>query len=76
MSLFSNREDKPILTFKKKHDITYSFRVSRVAEGAFKNLWRLEVQTPKDTEYIEIVDADMLSTLIAKIGYVFEQEGL
>lgn len=62
--------------FAKKHDITYSFRISRVAEGAFKNLWRLEVQTPRDESFVEIVDADMLSTILGKIGYVFEQDGL
>lgn len=63
-------------TFKKQHDLSYSFRISRVAEGNFKNLWMLEVKTPKDDVFVEVVDADMLSTLIAKIGYVFEQDGL
>lgn len=63
-------------TFKKIHDLTYRFEVSRVAEGNFKNLWRLRIQTPTDESFIEIVDADMLSTVLSKIGYVFEQEGL
>lgn len=62
--------------FKKQHDLTYRFEVSRVAEGNFKNLWRLRIQTPSDVEFVEIVDADMLSTVLSKIGYVFEQEGL
>jgi hypothetical protein len=62
--------------FKSQHDLAYCFRISRVAEGNFKNLWQLEVKTPNDADYVEIVDADMLSTILSKIGYVFEQEGL
>lgn len=62
--------------FSKKHDISYSFRISRVAEGAFKNLWRLEIATPSEPDFVELVDADMLSTVLSKIGYIFERDGL
>lgn len=62
--------------FKKQHDLTYQFTISRVAEGQFKNLWRLVVKTPTDSEAVELVDADSLSTVISKIGYIFEQDGL
>jgi hypothetical protein len=67
--------DKKTL-FKPKHDLKYVFAISRVAEGNFKNLWRLEVKTPNDTELVEIVDADSLSTVLGKISLVFEAEGL
>jgi hypothetical protein len=62
--------------FKKKYDVEYSFKISRIADGSFKNLWRLEVLTPKDETFVEVVDADSLSTVIDKIGYIFEQDGL
>ena len=62
--------------FRKQHDLKYVFEVSRVADGNFKNLWRLKVSTPADPELVEIVDADLLSTCISKIGFVFEQDGL
>lgn len=62
--------------FATSHDLKYTFIVSRVAEGNFKNLWKLEIKTPTDNDFVEIVDADMLSTIIAKIGFVFEQDGL
>jgi hypothetical protein len=62
--------------FKKQHDLRYEFVIQRVAEGNFKNLWRLDVKTPGDESAINVCDADSLSTCIAKIGYVFEQDGL
>jgi len=62
--------------FKKKHDLSYQFRISRVAEGNFKNLWDLEVKTPSDEDFVKVCDADTLSTAVSKVGYVFEQEGL
>lgn len=62
--------------FKSKYDIKYVFEISRVAEGNFKNLWRLRVQTPNEPELIEMVDADSLSTVLGKVGFVFEQDGL
>ena len=62
--------------FKKLHDLSYTFVIQRVADGAFKNLWKLEVQTPSDESFVEVCDADNLSTCIAKIGYIFEQDGL
>lgn len=63
-------------TFKSKHDLSYSFVISRVADGNFKNLWQLEVKTPTDKDFVEIVDADDLSTVLGKIGGVFEADGL
>jgi hypothetical protein len=68
----SNTETK----FKKQHDLRYEFVIQRVAEGNFKNLWKLEVKTPTDTEPLVVCDADSLSTCIAKVGYVFESDGL
>lgn len=64
------------MLFKKKHDLEFKFHVRRVAEGNFKGLWQLEAKLPDSTEFVEIVDCDHLSTVISKIGYVFEQEGL
>lgn len=71
-------EAEPIIInrFKKHHDLTYQFEISRVAEGNFKNLWNLKVQTPEDSHMIEVVDADSLSTVLSKIGLVFEVDGL
>ena len=66
----------PKTQFKPKYDVEYCFRISRVAEGPFKNLWKLEVKTPTDIEFIEVCDADSLSTCIGKVGYIFEQDGL
>lgn len=63
------------LKFKPKHDVCYTFRIARVADGPFKNLWQLKVQTPEDVDLVEIVDADSLSTVVAKVGYVFERDG-
>ena len=62
--------------FQSKHDLKYIFEISRVREGSFKNLWRLRVQTPGDGKLEEIVDADALSTVLDKIGWVFEMDGL
>jgi len=59
------------------HDLVYIFKVSRRANPVeFKNLWQLVVKTPSDPNPIELVDADSLSTVIAKIGLVFEEDGL
>lgn len=67
-------ETKPF-EVPSKHDIVYAFTISRVKEGSFKNLWQLKVTRPGE-ESIELVDADSLSTCLAKIGYVFEMDGL
>lgn len=64
------------MLFKKKHDLEFKFNVRRVAEGNFKGLWQLEVKLPNTETYVEVVDCDHLSTVISKIGYIFEQEGL
>ncbi len=66
---------KDKVVFKSKHDVKFVFEVSRVAEGNFKNLWQLRVQLPQDKEMIEEIDADSLSMIIDRIGYIFEQEG-
>jgi len=71
MNLFN----KPSL-FKPKHDLNYTFVIRRVADGNFKNLWQLEVKTPSDVDFVEVVDADSLSTVLGKISLVFEAEGL
>ena len=62
--------------FKKAHDLSYVFVIERVADGPFKNLWNLTAKTPNDKEGIAICEADNLSTCIAKIGYIFEQDVL
>jgi hypothetical protein len=62
--------------FEKKHDLTYRFEISRVRDGNFRNLWQLKVQTPTDETMLEMVDADALSTVLEKIGWVFEMDGL
>lgn len=61
--------------FKPIHDVLFKFSVSRVAEGPFKNLWQLKVQTPEDTTLVEEIDADSLNTVIDRIAYIFESEG-
>lgn len=86
MGLFSFNEESETIEsknivprttqFKKQHDLTYTFVISRVASGNFKNLWNLKVQTPAESHLIEVVDADSLSTVLGKIGLVFEVDGL
>jgi len=60
--------------FKPKHDVKFSFTVQRHSSGSFKNLWDLDVTYP-DGEVVKAVDADSLSLVIDKIGYIFEKEG-
>lgn len=68
--------EKSIKTqFSKKYDVTYEFRIRRTAEGSFKNLWSLEVKAPGDKEYITEIDADSLSMVVDRLGYVFEMDG-
>lgn len=76
MPKFTSSKPKVIEVNGNTHDLVYSFRVSRVSEGNFKNLWRLEAKAPHEEQFVELVDADMLSTCIGKISYVFEQDGL
>jgi hypothetical protein len=58
-------------------DIVYEFRISRRANPPeFKNLWKLEARIPGATVYDQLIDADMLSTALQRIGYVFEADGL
>jgi hypothetical protein len=57
--------------FHKPTDIEYTFVVKRSAEPKeVSNLWSLWVNGE------QIVDNDTLSTVIAKMGFVFEQDGL
>ncbi len=58
--------------FSATVDSKYTFEIARIVEGNFKNLWRLRISTP---EFTELVDADSLSTVISKIGYVLERDG-
>ena len=61
--------------FLPTHDIKFKFEINRVAEGNFKNLWQLKIQTPSDKTLIEEIDADSLSMCLDRIGYIFESEG-
>jgi len=57
--------------FQKPTDIEYTFVVKRSAEPKeVANLWSLWVNGE------QVVDNDTLSTVIAKMGYVFEADGL
>jgi hypothetical protein len=58
-------------------DVVYKFVIKRRAQPVeFRNLWQLLVKGPRDETFLEVVDADSLSTVLGKIGYVFEREGL
>ena len=63
--------------FTKTTDLTYEFKIQRhVMPKEIANLWDLDVKGPEDKDFVKIVQADMLSTVIAKIGFIFEQDGL
>lgn len=65
------------IKFKKTTDLVYEFKISRRSSPIeVRNLWDLEVKTPTDESYVKVVDADALSTIIDKVGYVFEKDGL
>lgn len=58
-------------------DLVYSFKISRRAHPKeFRNLWELIVKTPADTKPVQLIDADSLETVIARLRWVFEQDGL
>lgn len=58
-------------------DLVYRFQISRRAHPAeFKNLWQLIAKTPSDDGPIELIDADSLETVINRLRYVFEADGL
>ena len=65
-----------VTAMSKPFDLEYQFRISRIKGGNFKNLWRLEARTPQDAAPVEIIDADMLGTVIDRIRWIFEQDGL
>lgn len=55
-------------------DVVYGFRIKRIAEPKqFKNLWSLELNQGNGWE--TLVDADSLSLVVDKIGYVLEKDG-
>ena len=63
--------------FVKTTDIAYEFKIERNAlPKEIANLWNLYVKGPGDDKFVKIVDADMLSTCIAKVGFIFDQDGL
>jgi hypothetical protein len=62
--------------FQVEYDLVYEFKISRCRAGSFKNLWRLQAKTPEGKKLEEIIDADMLSTVIDRIRYIFEADGL
>lgn len=64
-------------SFVKTIDLVYQFRVQRhTAPKEIANLWDLDVKGPADDEWVKVVNADFLSTCIAKMGFIFEQDGL
>jgi len=57
--------------FRKNTDLEYTFVVKRtIAPKEVANLWSLYLNGEC------VVDNDALSTVVAKIGYIFEQDGL
>ncbi len=63
--------------FTKTTDLQYEFKIVRhTSPKEIANLWDLFVKGPADDEFVKIVNADFLSTCIAKMGFVFEQDGL
>jgi len=55
-------------------DVTYKFKIQRIKEPLeFRDLWALYVDTGNG--YQRLVDADALSTVVAKIGHVMETDG-
>lgn len=63
--------------FKKLTDLQYNFRITRRLEPReVANLWDLDVKGPADDEWVRVCDADMLSTCVAKVSFIFEQDGL
>jgi hypothetical protein len=58
-------------------DLVYRFKISRRANPIeFRNLWELAFKGPQDKDYAVVIDADMLSTVISRINYIFEADGL
>ena len=58
-------------------DTVYTFTISRTtAPKEVANLWSLVVVSPNEPEGLKVVDNDTLSNCIAKIGLIFEQDGL
>jgi hypothetical protein len=67
----------PTIDTEPEVDLVYTFKISRKAKPKeFRNLWALSVKTPTDTKQIEIIDADSLETIISRIRWCFEQDGL
>jgi hypothetical protein len=63
--------------FAKLTDNEYQFTIRRhVAPKEISNLWELKVQGPNDKEPITLIDADSLSTVLTRVQYIFEADGL
>ncbi len=60
--------------FVSQYDTAYEFKIQRHSTGSFKNLWRLSLKAPGESQYVEIIDADSLSTVIGRIGFIFEED--
>lgn len=71
---------RPVIALKPADagkDLVYRFKISRRATPLeFRNLWELAVKGPDDKDWRVEIDADMLSTVITRINYIFEQDGL
>lgn len=63
--------------FKKNTDLRYEFKITRHTEPKeIANLWDLDVKGPADDEWVKVCQADMLGTCVAKVSFIFEQDGL
>lgn len=62
--------------FAATTDSAYTFKIRRhLSPKEISNLWELTVQGPNDVEPIVVVDADSLSTVLAKMNYIMERDG-
>lgn len=58
-----------------KYDVEYTFTIKRINDrGSFHGLWELAV-TDKDGNTETMIDADMLSNVVAKMGQIMENDG-
>lgn len=65
------------MLFAPTTDMKYVFTVTRTIQPKeVANLWSLTVVSPTEPEGLKVVDNDTLSNCIAKIGLIFEQDGL
>lgn len=58
-----------------KYDVEYAFTVKRINDrSSFHGLWELSI-VDKDGNEETLIDADMLSNVVAKLGQVLENDG-